>query len=104
MFEELKKLIQESVTLSAIEKQLWIETAKHLDDTKRGQLKEILLKEKEEFTKIQSEYCSRSTIVNGKHLEEIKQLVVVERKKAVAQDEKKEAEQTDKILDKIKTL
>lgn len=104
LLEELKQLIEGSNTLSKIEKQLWIETAKHLDEQKRGQLKEIFVKEKEEFEKIQSEYVAQSSEMNKKHITEIKELVVVERKKAVAKEEQVEASKTDQILTQLNNI
>ena len=94
-YPDLIALIKETESMTDAERTYWFQILPIMTDEQVSKLRAILVKEKEQLTKLDSEYEKELKRINDKHLLEWKEL---ETRKA--REERQKAESKDEVADK----
>ncbi len=104
-YPELVELIKGTESMTDAEKIYWFQILPIMNDQQVDKLKKILTKEKEQLTKLDSEYEKELKRINDKHMIEWKEFETKKarenRQKAEAEAEEEEAKTEEDILSQL---
>ena len=98
---DLIALIKQSQSLSEIEKQALLATARYLPQTQVDQLIRIFTTEKEGVESVEKKFVATFTETNKKHIQEIDDLMRHEKRQAVNSEEQEELQKSNQILNQL---
>ena len=104
-FPDLMKLIKETESMNDEERDYWFQILPIMSEDQISKFRDILLNEKQQLARLDTEYEQELSKLNEKHMIELREFETKEKRKALAGAEKKaEVEEKEAEADLLKRL
>ncbi len=107
-FPDLVKLIYETESMDGDEREYWLQIMPIMTEEQIKKFRDILVNEKEQLAKLDTEYAKEMSRINNKHVAEIDEAKMKEKmqniRHAEAKEEVTEKGKEEDVLNKLKDL
>ncbi len=107
-FPDLVKLIYETESMDGDEREYWLQIMPIMTEEQIRKFRDILVNEKEQLLKLDSEYAKEMSRINNKHVAEIDEAKMKEKmqniRQAEAKEEVAEKGKEEDVLNKLKDI